>query len=96
MRSFFTTIADSLLEPKKVPKMDLGPDSSTSNSIKLGNYDSVRRSAGLAGLGRLSRNRGMHVEKSNNLGISVQADPWEPTAGKDDPKYDIKGITHQI
>ena len=50
MRSFFTTIADSLLEDKKMPKMDIANDSSS--SIKLGNYESVRRS----GLGKRDSN----------------------------------------
>ena len=90
MRSFFTTIADSFLEDKKVPNMNIGPENSS--SIKLGNYDSVRRQSSLASISRLSRNRALHMEKSNTLGISPHADPWDPISGnKDDTKYDLKG-----
>ena len=89
MRSFFTTIADAFLENKKVPNMNA--ESSSSSSVKLvhSSYESVRRS-GISGMGRLSRRSNQDRDKSAS-GLNVNAEPWDPSTGKDDTKFQIKG-----
>ena len=87
MRSFFTTIADAFLENKKVPAAALKSENSSSSSHGKIQFDSVR----LGGI-RGSMKRTQNIEKSNTLGVSVNAEPWEPMAegAKGDPKFNIK------
>lgn len=86
MRSFFTTIADAFLENKKVPPAALKSENASNSSHGKIQFDSVR----LGGIRGMKRTQ--NIEKSNTMGVSVNADPWEPhSAGaKEDPKFNIK------
>ena len=53
------------------------------------------RSLSSAGLGRIGRSR--LSDKSNSLGVSVNAEPWDPSTGsKNDLKYESKSFIYQV
>lgn len=80
MRSFFTTIADALLENQPVPKMDV-PNASTGSS----KTDYINRRSGLSGLQRY------HQRTRDKSSLNINAEPWSPDKSKaDEAKHDLK------
>ena len=89
MRSFFTTIADCLLAPEKLPPMDHTQQNNEPPAPKSNDPATTLRRSGLSGLSRMGRH---HRWKDEHHKLDVASEEWTPeTAQREsDARYKYK------
>ena len=87
MRSFFTTIADSLLSSEKLPPMDHGQQPQPESPPKHQSAETTLRRSGLSGLSRMGRAHRWDRE----IKLDITAEEWRPETGsRDDARFKFK------